>query len=547
MKRMLVVLMAVATTVGVVAQTPRRGTAPPAPVGPPKLVVMLVVDQFRADYAQTYGAQWTGGLHRLFTTGAYFPQAAYPYAVTKTCAGHASIGTGMLPSTHGLIDNTWWDRSARKAVTCTEDADATSIAFGGATGTEHHSAKWLRVPTFTDELRLQSRQPPKIVSISLKPRSAIGLAGHGGPNTWVLWEEDIGTWATSSAYAKTSWPEANAFVAAHPITAPRGQTWNRILPASAYLYDDKAPGEPTRNTFPYVLEPPPNQTVLTYPTVWEKSPWSDEYIGEFAMALAGDLKLGQGPGTDVLAISFSALDLMGHDFGPRSHEVQDLMARLDLLLGRLFAQLDRAVGPDKYVVALSADHGIPPMPEQAAALGIAAGRLSTTLVRQAIETALTPALGEGTHVANITSPYVYFAPGVLDRIETSRGLRSAISEGIRNVPGVWRVYWADEIAAAPATDDTILTALRKSYVAGRSGDVAFIPLPYWVPQAGGVTHGSPHGYDQQVPVVFMGAGIKPGVYNVSATPIDIAPTLAALTGLHLAHTDGRVLTEILVR
>ena len=175
------------------------------------------------------------------------------------------------------------------------------------------------------------------------------------------------------------------------------------------------------------------------------------------------------------------------------------------------------------------------MPEQAAGLGIAAGRMNTTLVRQAIETALTGALGEGTHVANITNPYVYFAPGVLDRIETSRGLRSAISEGIRNVPGVWRVYWADDIAAAPATDDSILTALRKSYVAGRSGDVAFIPLPYWVPQAAGVTHRSPHGYAQQVPVVFMGAGIKPGVYRAPATPSELPPTLDALTGVRRAH------------
>jgi len=179
-------------------QTPPLSAAP----DPPRLVVLLAIDQFTTDYVERYGKQWTRGLKRLFQASASFPLGAYSFGVTKTCAGHVTIGTGTLPRTHGMIENDWYDRTKRGTVSCTEDPDVTSIAFGGGKGTERHSTRFLRAPTFAEELRLQAPVLPRILTIALKPRSSIGLAGRGGPQTMVVWEEDDGTWATSSAYAK---------------------------------------------------------------------------------------------------------------------------------------------------------------------------------------------------------------------------------------------------------------------------------------------------------------------------------------------------------
>ena len=252
-----------------------------------------------------------------------------------------------------MIGNTWYDPVQRRNVACAADPGAASVAFGGVTGSEHQGPRALVVPAFADELRLQSRRLPRILSISLKARSAVGLGGHGGPGTMVLWEEDNGTWATSDAYTKTPWPEVDEYVRAHPVAAAYGQTWTRTLPESSYLFDDdglaeNAPGQ-WKRTFPHVLDSPSGKPDNAFITNWEHSPWSDAYMGDMAIALSAKLKLGQEAGTDMLAISFSALDLVGHEYGPRSHEIQDVLVRLDQVVGRLLDALDRSVGADRYV------------------------------------------------------------------------------------------------------------------------------------------------------------------------------------------------------
>jgi predicted AlkP superfamily pyrophosphatase or phosphodiesterase len=515
---------------------------------PPRLVVLIVVDQFRGDYVEWYGHQWTKGLRRLLDRGAVFPDAAYSFALTKTCAGHATIATGAFPSTHGMVDNAWYDRETRRSMPCTTDPAAVSVPFGGAKGSERHGPHQLAIPTFADELRRHARRPPRIVSVSLKARSAITLAGQASPQTMAIWEEDDGTWATSTAYATAPWPDVDAYVRAHPIDTAHGQAWTRLLPDAAYRYDDNAPGEPADGTFPHLLTGRIGATEhAEFVSRWERSPWSDLYIGELAMALTEELRLGRQSGTDLLALGFTSLDTVGHAFGPRSHEVQDVLVRLDALLGRMFALLDKRVGQDRYVVALSGDHGVALIPEQATALGLDAGRVSTTAIRQAVEGALTKILGAGTYVANITPPYVYFAPGVLDRIRAQPEAARAVERAIRSVPGIQQVHWADAIASAGSTDDVTLQAFRRSYFAGRSGDLAFVVKPNWIPQAAGTTHGTVHAYDTRVPLLLMGAGIRAGTYRIAASPADIAPTLASLVGVTLPKADGRVLVEALVK
>jgi predicted AlkP superfamily pyrophosphatase or phosphodiesterase len=543
------------------AQTPARGQGPaPPPRAPvalvppvrPRLVVMLVIDQFRADYPLTYGSQWTGGLRRLFGDGAVFLLAEYPYGGTVTCAGHTSIGTGSVPAVHGMVGNTWYDRQASGTVACSDDPAAASVPFGGAAGHEHHGPHNLLVPTYIDELRLQAPRTPRIVSVSLKARSAMGLAGHAGPNTMVVWEEDGGTWATSDAYTKAPWPEVDDYVRAHPIASAYGQVWARLRPEASYLFDDDAPGEaspvPWGRTFPHKLESQSGNPDSAFVAAWERSPWSDAYVAGLATTLAGRLRLGQHEGTtDVLAISFSALDLVGHQYGPRSHEVQDVMARLDVLLGTLFDALDRSVGASRYVVSLAADHGVAPLPEQAAASGLDAGRIAATDIRTAAESALARLLGSGTFYGALAEQSVFLRAGTVEQLRAKPGGIEGVRSAIAAVKGVWRVYGPDDLGGAAPTSDPFLRAWRLSYVPGRSGDFVILPKPYWIIDPSGTTHGTPWSYDTRVPVVLMGAGIKPGRYLTPATPLDIAPTLAWLTGVTLSHADGHVLVDAIAR
>jgi hypothetical protein len=522
----------------------QRNASAPAPAGPPHLVVLIVVDQLRADYLDWYGEQWSQGLRRLMS-GAVYPRATLPYAVSRTCAGHATIGTGTFPSAHGMIDNEWYDLAARAYVSCTLDATAEPIAFGGGRASEHHSARALGAPTIGDEL-LRQAPASRVVSIGLKARSAISLGGHGGPNATIVWEEDSGTWATSSAFASASWADVEAFVRSRPASRDRGTVWERQLPLAAYHYDDRGLGEPAgAAVFPHPIDAPSG---AAFTGVWDASPLSDAYVGGMAGALAASMKLGQRTGTDLLTIGFAALDYVGHVYGPRSHEVQDTLARLDRTIGGLLAALDQSVGASRYVVALTSDHGVALLPEQAVSVtGNPGGRVNLNTIGLAANIALAAQFGRRPYVASVSGTYVYFLPGVLERIQALPAAMAAVQAGVRGVAGVERVYWSQDLAAKTPTDDPVLTALRRSYFAGRSGDLAFLPRPNWVVATAGTTHGSAQPYDRQVPVFFLGAGIKAGRYTAPVSPADVAPTLASLMHIEMPRAEGRVLAEVLAR
>src|SRR5262245_43127413 len=212
------------------AQTPAAAETPahkpasqPTMAAParPKLVVMLVVDQMRGDYVAKFAGQWTGGLKRLLNEGAWFREAAYPYAATETCVGHATISTGAFPTTHGMVANAWWDRDSGKMVTCTFDPNASDIAYGGPTTPNGDSAWRMRVPAFAEELRIQSGGATRVVTFSLKARAAITMAGHRADA--VTWFEN-GSWTTSSVYGTL--PFLESFVKSHPMQADQGKSWD---------------------------------------------------------------------------------------------------------------------------------------------------------------------------------------------------------------------------------------------------------------------------------------------------------------------------------
>jgi arylsulfatase A-like enzyme len=277
------------------------------------------------------------------------------------------------------------------------------------------------------------------------------------------------------------------------------------------------------------------------------SPMFDAYLADLARAAMAEMKLGKGPGTDLLGVSFSMTDVVGHEFGPRSHEVQDVLARLDASIGALFQALDQLVGKDEYVVALSADHGVAIIPEQAKAEGKDAGRISATELRKRATDAITTELGPasaGPYVVELQGNDLYLAPGVHDRLAAKAGALARIVEAVRVSPGIERAFDSADLRDPATAKDPVQRAAALSYFHGRSGDILVLPKENWIFGSIGTSHGSTHDYDQRVPVVFYGKGIKPGKYQRVVSPADIVPTLARLVGVKATKAEGSQIPEI---
>jgi predicted AlkP superfamily pyrophosphatase or phosphodiesterase len=532
----------------------RSATSATKPLSRPKLVVVLVVDQMRGDYVDKFRGQWSGGLKRLLDEGAWFRNAAYPYAATETCVGHSTISTGAFPATHGMISNSWFDRESQKPITCTSDPKAKNLGYAGVSPKTGDSAWRMQLPAFAEELKFQTNGPTHIATFSLKARVSITLAGHKADA--VTWFED-GGWVTSDAYG--TMPFIESYVTAHPIRDDYGKTWSLSLPDSAYWYDEKPVGAvPPQGwdlSFPHPLRGKSggDQPDASFYGQWTASPFADTYLTRLAENAVDSLGLGKGRGTDFLGIGYSSVDSVGHAFGPRSHEIQDILVRLDKDVADLLSFLDKKVGHGNYVVALSADHGVVPMPEDMQRTGADAGVLHLPELQERIEQALEPFHLAKPAVARISGLDLYFAPGVYDKLkQDSKAMEAALNAALSQ-PGVANVFRAEQVQNRPATHDPLLSAFAAGYFAGRSGDLLIAPEPYWLAdgtpsgkaRSYGTGHEAPYLYDQHVPIILSGFGIHHGEFFREVTPADIAPTLAALCGVSLASRDGHVLTEAL--
>jgi predicted AlkP superfamily pyrophosphatase or phosphodiesterase len=551
------------------AQAPQpRTAAPKASQAParPKLVVLLVVDQMRGDYVDKFLGQWTGGLKRLVEEGAWFRDAAYPYAATETCVGHATISTGAFPATHGMVANGWWDRELGKSVTCTSDSKAKNSAYGGSSFKDGdseseekdggNSGVHLALPSFADELRFQAGTRTRVVTFSLKARAAITLAGHQA-NGVVWYDDTTGAWVTSNRFGTLSF--LDDYMKKNPVRKDYGKTWNLRLDKRNYLYPEEAiravPPDGWDHSFPHPLrgKAAGRDPDAAFYKQWKTSPFADTYLTQLAELAVDQLGLGEGEGTDFLGIAYSPLDYAGHAFGPRSWEVQDILVQLDEDLAHLFMHLDKEVGRGNYVVALSADHGVVPIPEDMQETGADAGVLHLPELQERIEKALEPFNYAKPAVARISGSDICFAPGVYDKLQRDRAALQAVLDAALAQPGVAAIYRAEELRDRPATQNPSHRAFAYSYFPGRSGDLFILPKPYWLmdstalgkTRSYGTGHGVPYNYDQHVPVLLMGFGIQPGQYFQPITPADIAPTFAALCGITLSSRDGHVLAEAL--
>lgn len=529
--------------------------SPSNPGEVPKLVVIIAVDQCRADYFTRFDS-WLGpaGFHRLAREGTTFTAARYRHAITQTAPGHAQMSTGAFAEQHGIIGNDWLDRPTGKMVNSVEDQAAPLVGVSPAElgpeaallpDTTGRSPLHLQTTTLADLLKARDGPNCRVAGISAKDRASILLTGKAAD--LALWQE-AGRFVSSRYYGPDLPTWVHDFNRRHPAQAHFGTTWERLLPAAIYETiqgPDDSVGEETGlglgRTFPHAItggEASPGRRFLV---ALENTPSAAEHLCALARLAISEEMLGRHAGTDFLGVSFSSFDELGHRYGPDSHEIMDAFIRLDRVIAELLDHLDREVGLDRCVIALTADHGVAPLPERQAvpdARRLNLGNLDARL-RQDLEREFGPSPDEGWFLRDNLSYHV--TPGAARHAGGRERVTSAIVAALRARPEIAAAFSAGELSGHEPTPDPLLAASRRSWNSDRPRDVVFFPRAYVVPRDGtGTTHGTPWDYDTRVPLIFRGPGIPCGLVRRDDVGIeDMAPTLAARVGLVMPEAKGK--------
>jgi hypothetical protein len=504
----------------------------------PKLVVVIVIDQFRGDYLERYHHQFGEGGFRLFLDhGANFTDCNYDYANTRTAPGHATLFTGAYSNGHGIVANEWWDPQKRKMVTSVEDDDAKLVGIaleqikGDPKAKAGASPRNLLADTLGDELKLATQGVSRVFSLSLKDRAAILPGGYAADGAYWI-EPKSGAWITSTYYR----PDL-------PRWAQEFNTSNRA--AKYWDRDWEANGEVLRST---KHRKGKDGTDAGFYEVVGSTPFANEYEFEFAEELVVYENLGAGDATDLLAISLSANDILGHQVGPDSPEMAAMALALDHELADFFNFLGHRVGLANLWIALSADHGISALPDAAKKLRIPAANLDAGKIETRINGALTAKFSSG-HAASyikLDYPVVWLDQDAFIALHIKEhDAEAAVGDAMKQA-GLRDYYAKSQLAEG----EVPATALGKKFLNSYSPEggwyVLGVPEIYTVGSARGTDHASPFTYDTHVPLAFYGLPFRPGTYRTHAEPVDLAVTLASLLGVNApTHAVGRVLIEAL--
>jgi hypothetical protein len=503
----------------------------PAPT-PPKLVLAVVIDQFRYDYLLRFRKDYNAGLARLLEHGAVFADAHHIHYPTVTAVGHSTFLSGATPSSSGIIANEWFDRESGQTVTSVSDPDTKLV--GGAPGATGSSPHRMLVSTVGDELKMAGRNS-KVIGISIKDRSAILPVGHTADAAY-WYDSDSNNWVTSSF-----------FMADLPDWV---KDVNRQRPFLKYLGGNWMP-PPTGDAAKDASAAPFCTMVAGVENVRycggiEATPWGNEMIEEFTERAVVEEKLGQHEDTDLLAVSFSSNDYVGHAVGPDAPEVRDISIRTDRLLGKLLGFIDKQVGAGNTLVVLTADHGVAPVPEVNAARKMPGGRLSDAAMLRGVNDALTAKYGEGKWIAGGSEGMLYLNRELIRDEKLEPGaVEETVAAALRGMPHVFHVYTRSRLAHGEVTGDYVSQAVLAGFFEQRSPDVIVVQDPYYLYGASGTSHSTPFNYDSHVPVIFMGTGIRAGEYDEKIAVNDIAPTLATILRVEEpSGSIGRILSEI---
>lgn len=524
--------------------------APIARAAAPSLVVVITIDQFRGDYFARYREHFgPGGFNLLLDQGANFSDCRYRHGVTKTACGHAVVLTGVHADLNGIINNAWIDRESLKRVNCVEDDsvqiigradDRGSVRLPGTTQPVGASPRRLLATTVGDELKLLRGARSKVIGISSKDRSAILLAGKLADAAYWM---DKGRIVSSTHYMPQIPAWVRAFNEAGRVEKFFGQTWDRVLPAAAYealLGPDDVPGESAEwglgRTFPKVVNGGSEKIGPVFYDAFECSPFKSEVLMDFARAVVENENLGGREATDILCLSFSVNDSVGHNYGPDSHEVMDITLRTDRMLADFFKFLDGRIGLKKCTIVLTADHGIPPIPERVKSRhpAASAGRIDNARLLKTCEAALNTAFGplpDGRRWLIVDESSLLFLRDVLkDKNVAPAAAQRVVRDALLTLEFVAAAYTRADLEEGRAPGD-YGAAMLLSFNAARGGDIYYQAKPFWLDRKQGTNHGTPYSYDVHVPLVWYGVGVKPGTYTQRVGVDDIAPTLARILAL----------------
>jgi predicted AlkP superfamily pyrophosphatase or phosphodiesterase len=483
----------------------------------PKLVVAIAVDQFRYDYLTRFRSEYHGGLDQLLTKGAVFTNARYEHFPTVTAIGHSTFLSGATPSISGIIGNDWWERSENRNVTSVFD-DKTQL-LGGKEGAGS-SPRRLLVSTVGDEMKMANGGKSKVVGISLKDRSAILPAGHMADGAYWL-DPKTGNFVSSTYYFADLPGWVKDFNGSHPADKYAGQHFGK-----------KTMPEPGEKLYVAI----------------EATPFGNELIEAMAERAMQAEQLGKREVTDLLALSFSSNDYVGHVLGPDSDEVHQISVATDKLLAKFFAYIDSSVGMRNVLVVFTADHGVAPVPEVNQARKMPGGRLPGKLVTDTVQQALTQKFGEGKWIVSPSEHSLYLNLELIQQKNLDPAeVNKVAAQACRALPHVFRVYTREQLMSGSTLEDQVGRRIQNGFYVRRSADVEILLEPYWMFTGGtGTTHGTTFSYDAHVPVIFMGAGVKAGRYNNTIAVNDIAPTLATMLDVETpSGSVGRALAEIM--
>lgn len=513
----------------------------------PKLVVGLILDQMRWDYLYRYYDRYAadGGFKRLLNQGATCENAFIPYTPTVTACGHSSVYTGSVPSINGITGNAWWDQDKQATVYCTDDKTVKTVGSDNSSGLM--SPRNLLVTTIGDELRMATAFRSKVVGIALKDRGAILPAGHSANGAY-WYDGKTGNWITSSYY-RTELPQwvIDYNTQKHPDTLYK-LGWKTLYPISTYLSStaDEQPYESPAlgPKFPYDLSAFIGKD---YSKILS-TPQGNTLTFEFAKKALVAESLGKDAITDLLAISFSSPDYIGHAYGPNSVEAEDGFLRIDRELGEFLRFLDQQIGAGNYTVFLSADHGAAAVPEFMNDHQLPGGRVFMGAIMSRLNQTLLREFQLSNLILSDDNYQLVLNRKALDSAQIDRSIVSQrIINLLQSEPGIDRVFPLSDLNTTPL-NETVRSMLNNGYHPKRSGDLQIILKANYIDAYSktGTTHGLWNPYDSHIPMLWYGWGIKPGRVLRETHMTDIAPTLASLLRIQMpSGSVGKPISEVI--
>lgn len=506
----------------------------------PGLIVGIVVDQMRYDYTTRFYKNFgNNGLKKLITAGTNFTYAHYNYVPTVTGPGHASIYTGTTPFYHGIINNTWFDKTENKEVYCTEDSAVKGAGTGGDEG--NSSPKRLLTSTITDQLKIATSGKSKVISISIKDRGAI-LPGGRSADAAYWYDHSTGKFISSTYYMEKLPEWMEEFNNKKLPDAFLSKNWELSLPPSEYListkdensFEEDVFGE-GKTSFPHKFDKLDNSS--KYGRLIS-TPYGNQLLIELAKTAVENEKLGRNSFTDFLAISFSSTDYIGHAYGPNSMEVQDLYIKFDRQIAELLDYLDASVGKGKYLLFLTADHAVAENIDFLKWLKINSGVIDVPGIIDSVKNFLKNNFGDEKIFEGFYGRQILLNKKIIaERKHELKQVRAAVKEYLFSLPQIALVYTRDELEKETAYR-TSPNLILNGFNFYRSGDIAFeFQANYLASYSGkGTSHSTKYSYDTHVPLIFYGWHIPKVTINDPVYIVDIAPTVANLIGIN--EPDG---------